>query len=171
MEIPSYDNTKTTHDPLELNNKIQKYYLPISMYSRDVTTKNDKRFIASIYHNNEMILLGTYIILGSYSKEKNVWVWGNRSIIMNKSMKHEISNIRSVLADTIDNEKIKKFVKADLTVLPTNELCENLSYLSYVLVDQSKNIDKDKYNFFTISFHDMMDVLIIKKVLADNMKQ
>lgn len=176
MEIPPYRDIEmkhSEHDPLELNNKIQKHYQPVTMYSRDVVIKGEKRFITSIYRNDNMILRGIYVILGSFSKEKNVWIWGNRSMIMNKSMKNEISHLRSVLSDIVDDVKIKKFIDTDLTVIPTNELCDNLSYLSFILAtNQSDGLKQEtkQYNLFTISFFDIMDVLIIKKVLADNMK-
>jgi hypothetical protein len=177
--IPVFKNYEK--DPFELNNKIIKQYGALQMISYDVFIKKEKKFIASFYYNDVLLLRAIYSIMGSFSKEKNVWFWANRSITLNEPMKNELVRLRTNLVnllsnktnnsreETLLNEKIKKFVQSDYSILSTDEACNILSLLS-LIITADDFFEMNGYSILTIERNSIVEVLIIKKVLTNNMK-
>lgn len=184
MEIPQFndkinnDINKDINPCIELNNKLQKLYSSYDLYSQDVMIRDERKFIGSIYHNKAVILRIDYSILGSYSKDKNVWIWADQSQSINKSDIALISTLRTLIISAIDidadkkfsnNEEmltdIKKFCSMNYLVLPTSELCEYLNHISLLIADQIKGSI-----LLTLSRVNIIDVIIAKKILFNNLK-
>src|SRR5579872_20044 len=139
MEIPHLNSIKSMeHDPLELNNKLISIYKSYAIYSQDVRVRNEKKFIGSIYHEDELLLRFEYIVLGSYSKDMNVWIWADQSMSFNRNTKKEVGNYRTVLSQNITDENLKKFVNTNYSVLASLDLCKNLYYVSLMISENNK---------------------------------
>jgi len=170
-EIKDFSKENIKHDSLKLNNKLIKQFEPLHVYSKDVRIKDEKKFIISFYDKHDkLVLRAIYTVLGSFSKEKNVWVWANTSITINVPMKKEISHLRQIFSSVLKNEKIKQFVQNDHSILPTIELFNNLSYLSLIMtIYPNDNFTKMKtYSLVTLAQENIINVFIIKKILSDN---
>ena len=87
MEILSSDNE--TNESIELNNELLGKFKSYIMYSYDVNIRDEKKFIGSIIANEKVILRVEYVICGSYSKEKNIWIWSDMSNTINNKSKRD----------------------------------------------------------------------------------
>src|SRR5271156_3310286 len=136
MEIHS--SVKNIDSLFDLNNKFVKYYPSCEITSHDYMTKGAKKFLGMLSKDSLTLLAAEYIMLGTYTKEKNVWVWADMSVTMDKSMCREIKSIRSKLLEKVEknssnlNESdeitsIKSFIEKNYTVLPTKKLVSILS--------------------------------------------
>lgn len=186
MEIPQRNNHN--NQSIELNNKLLKLYKSYVLYSQDVVIRDEKKFIGSVYgvHDDKesVVLRVDYIVLGSYSKEKNVWIWADQSQSINKNTKILVSNLRSSIVESDDNsnmwfitrsgnqndddqitKRIKVFCSLDYAVISTAELCTYLNYLSLIISEKIKGSV-----FLTTERGNNIDVLIVKKILFNNIK-
>src|SRR5271155_3739674 len=91
MELHS--ESKTIDALFELNNRFVKYYPFCNVASHDYEIKGIKRFLGMLSKNSVTYLAIEYVIIGTYTKEKNVWVWSDVSFTMDNSMKREIQSI------------------------------------------------------------------------------
>lgn len=176
MEIPQIDD-EINHST-ELNNKLLKLYKSYVMYSQDVVVRDEKKFIGSIYDNETVVLRIDYIVLGSFSKDKNVWIWADQSQSINKSTKITVSNLRTTISETIGStgdivsnldkdliEKLKNFTSVNYLVLSTSELCRYLNYISTIISTKIKGSV-----LLTTERGGNIDVLVVKKILFNNIK-
>jgi len=176
MEIPPLDNK--INKSFELNNELLRLYKSYVFYSNDVLIRDEKRFIGSVYKASEtmnesdrLILRIEYVILGSYTKEKNVWIWADQSQSINKKNKTMINNLRSSVIESLDEgseiwtEKLKGFCTHDYLVISTIELCKQLNHLSIYVSEKNKG-----YVFLTLERGNIIDILIVKKILFNNIK-
>jgi hypothetical protein len=167
MEIHSA--TKNIDALFDLNNKFVKYYPYCEMTSHDYVTKGVKKFLGMLSKDGITLLAAEYIMLGTYTREKNVWVWADMSVTMDKSMSKEIKSLRSKLLETIKNDTnetdeikgVKSFIENNYTVLPTQKVVSILGNIMKVLTDITKSI------ILTNGFRDIVDVLLIKRVIHD----
>lgn len=168
MEIHS--TTKKIESLFDLNNKFVKYYPYCEITSHDYVTKGTKKFLGMLSKNGVTLLAAEYIILGSYTKEKNVWVWADMSITMDKSMSGEIKSIRSKLLENIKNESdesdesqtLKSFIEKNYSVFPTTKIISILSNVMEILANITNSI------MLTNEYRDIVDVLLIKRVIHDS---
>lgn len=165
MELHS--TIKNINSLFELNNKFVKNYPFCDLLSNDYVTNGVKKFLGMFTKNGTTLLAAEYIFLGTYTKEKNIWIWADTSVTIDKSMKKEISSIRSKLIDAIvtlgnsQNNSLKLFVENDYTILHTDSIIETLSEMMSVLSDISKAV------IITNGFRQMVDVMLIKRVIHD----
>lgn len=124
--------SRLSPDGLKLDLELEKYR-PYLITSHILNIKSNDTFMGTLYHDNTKILGFTYILLGAYDDQKNVWMWYSMSNTLNKSMVRNINDFRKDMTKIItDNkveegnsanlEKMKKFIIDDLTVLPTIEI-------------------------------------------------
>jgi hypothetical protein len=180
MEIPPLDNE--INKLFELNNELLRLYKSYVFYSNDVLIRDEKRFIGSVYKapetmdengndSDRLILRIEYMVFGSYTKEKNVWIWADQSQSINKKNKTMINNLRSSVIESLDQgseiwtEKLKSFCTHDYMVIPTIELCKQLNHLSIFVSEKNKG-----YIFLTLERGNIIDILIVKKILFNNIK-
>lgn len=174
MEIFQSDNkldkSANADEVVELNNTLIKRYKSYNIYSQDVTVRGEKKFIGALYHDEEPVLRIEYIVLGSFSKEKNVWIWADQSQSVNKNTKIEISALRlrglEKENDVKSSESIKDFLSQNYTVLSTKELSEKLYWFAGYMATQKNNTSV----ILTSNRGKNIDVMIVKKVLFNNIK-
>jgi hypothetical protein len=156
-------------DHLALNNKIIKNYgaKHIVLSPKCVKIKNEKKFLGFFYYNDILLLIGTYMIIGTFSPEHNVWVWADQSLTLDRTMIGEVSDLRRQLIDSNpSDETFKEFVKSDHTVLSTSDVCNNIITLGDMVVES--DVEKNKYNILTLDYKKKICVLFIKKILTNN---
>ena len=186
MEIPQID--EQINHSIIFNNTLIKMYKSYNMYSHEVVVHDKKIFIGSIYNEDIVVLRVEYIVFGSYSKEKNVWIWADQSQSINKNAKILISRLRSSISKSIDNQnvnhsdnqndkqfdlgiksdknlinKLKNFCSINYIVLATTELCKYLNYISIIVSEQIKDSI-----ILTSERGNNIDILIVKKILFNN---
>lgn len=152
-----------------LNNKFVRFYPYCGIESNYYKVNNIKKFFGIMTKGGKSILAIEYIFLGTYTTEKNIWAWADMSVTIDKNMKTEISELRSKLLQNINkltknttvNNKIKPFVENDYTVLPTMEIIKIISELMIFLYDITK------YTILTNGSRDMIDVILIKRIIHD----
>ena len=141
---------------MDFNNKLINKYKQIDTYFNiiDIYRKN-KKYIISMYNDNDLLLRGEYIIIGSYSKIKNFWIWADQSFTLDKSMVYLVSDIRKKLL----KEKISStFVKNNYTVITTSEIKNNCKILD----------SKLKGNLYFNESDDIIDLILITKIMQNN---
>lgn len=166
MEILSADNKSNEY--VDLNNELLEKYKIYVMYSYDIHVRNEKKFIGSINSDDQTILHIEYIIYGSFSQDKNIWIWSDLSKSLNNSAKIEISHLRSYLIDKLsktDNSDLKKFCSTDFMVLSSLELSNYMYQLSTMI----SNIYK-KCNIITIQRDNIINFIIAKKLLYNGIE-
>lgn len=159
--ITESDNTniKTIFD---LNNKFVKHYPFCDITSNDYRSKGTKKFIGMLTKHGTTILAAEYIFLGTYTMEKNVWIWSDVSVTMDRTMSNEVSNIRSMLLKQQTNDdKLKLFIESDYSILPTMDCTKMLSKIGILLFDTIKSY------ILTNAYRQIVDVLLIKRIVHD----
>lgn len=147
---------------MKLNNIINKYYKNYEAYVNTVQLNTYTTYIYSIYNYTRCILRSEYIILGSLSRSKNIWMWYDQSPILDKLIVNNISEIRrTLLTDTKKlNNKDKEFIKNDHCVITISEL-----YDIFNIIDMRVEGDIFIQNKDT---QDRICVILLTKILQNN---
>lgn len=147
---------------MEFNDKIQNKYKSIQAYFNIIEIyRKDKKYLISLYDNDECILRSEYILLGTYSKLKNFWIWGDESFTLDKIMVKSIKDFRTTLLEKNINNEIKNFIKKNYTVITTREINNIFKVIDTML---KSNI------IFQNTNNDIMDIILITKILQNNIK-
>ena len=154
----------------DINNQLLNEIKSYKFYSKNIIIRGQKKYIGSIYDNDNIILRVDYLVFGSFSKEKNVWIWSNISQIIDNYTKEYITKIRSYIFNNIKKPydediitNIKKFSSDDYSIITTSKLCENLGYISDII----SNITNNNI-FLTIERNNNIDILFINKIIFNN---
>ena len=142
---------------MEFNNMLINKYKSVNVYFNIIYIyRKNKKYIISLYNNdNKLLLRGEYILLGSYKRAKNFWIWGDQSFTLDKSMVYDISNMRkNLLNRKIDND----FIKNNYTVITTNDFNNNCKILDTLL----------KGDIYIDNINDITNVILITKTLQNN---
>jgi len=149
---------------MDFNNNIHNKYKSFQIYFDIVNIyRKDKRFILSIYDNagKKLILRSEYILLGSFSKIKNFWIWSDQSFTLDKTMVNKGKNIRNNLLNKNINEEVKNFIRKNYTIISTIEILNNFKLIDTIL--------KNNILFYDIN-NDISDVILITKILHNNIE-
>lgn len=122
-------------------NKYGSYNLLYNLIDRKTDTNDDKKtdnnvkFIFSVGADNNIIIRGTYVVIGSYSMIHNVWIWANMSLSLDKRMIDKIIDIKEhILSNATKNAtKTINFMNANHIVLPQLELHEHINYIGNII--------------------------------------
>ena len=99
----------------------------------------NKKFIATIYRGNKQELNATYMYIGAWSSEKNVWMWADKSYVLDKQMVSMVARYRK---DKIkQSDALASFLSSDWIVMTQIQLFENLSVLENIYNDMIVTID------------------------------
>ena len=163
---------------IELNNLLLKLHKSYSMYCQDFIINNKIKFIGSIIDNDILLLRIEYIILGSFSKTKNVWIWADQSQSINKKTKNIISDLRTEIIQIINSieyktsnldsdliKKLQNFCVEHYLVMSISELSSYLYYISIIISTKNK-----ESIFLTTTRGNIIDVLIVQQILFNNIK-
>ena len=139
-------------------NIITKKYKPYSTSVDEITVGDKENFIATFYYKNKIILKTNYTILGTFSKEKNIWIWADQSRTLNKLMVNDISKIRNELLNNknIKNTNIYNFINEKYSIWTTDNFFE-------IILNLNKFLGKD---IFFSEYDTLIDVLIFNKILS-----
>lgn len=162
------------NNAFELNNILQKNTNMYNLLSTMVEIKGNYKFIASIYRKNELVLRFDYIVIGSYHKTKNVWIWADQSLTLPKSIIKQIKNIRNDLHTDFhdfDNDSfyniLHQFIDHDYFVLTTSDLKQCIFHIGTKLYNDTEQ----KYKIITFSrTNDIIDFFISKRILFSSLK-
>jgi hypothetical protein len=156
------DVNNNTSCKLDLNTKLEKY-LPLT-FIPSIIGDIKKKFITTLYDANGIIMRGEFIIIGSYSKEKNVWIWSDQSPVLHKKMVKAVIDLRATIINNMSNVSkhdliiFKQFIETPYSIMPISTLFDNLCMLE-TFVGQK---------IITDISYDIMDVYIITNILLDN---
>lgn len=155
---PRNDNSKLN---MKLNTLLMNKYKPYKLTSDMISIQDNNKFIGTIYHNNKLLLKFEYTILGSFSKEKNLWVWCDQSLVLDKKMIKKTSDLRIKFSN--GNNRItdifRDFINQNYSVLPISSLYDNLC-----LIEEITN----NYIISTLNTN-IITLILINKILLNNM--
>jgi len=161
MEIDSTSGAFVLNNILNnaTNNRTNKYGLLFN----SVKVKDKTKFIASVYSRETLVLRFEYDILGTYHKTKNVWLWADQSVTVNKSIVKHVEDLR-------DNYRLRKlkhisFITQNYSVLPTLDLLQNMSDIGKVLLD----VDKRSQIVTFLRNDDFVDFYIVKDIIFESL--
>lgn len=126
----------------------------------DINGKN-KKYIISLYNGDNLFLRSEYIYIGTYSRSKNFWIWSDQSFTLDKSMKHEISNIRKKLLQDKLEHNVNSFIEKNYTIITSIELYDICKIFDNVLNGNILYINEPG---------DIIDIILITKILHNNIK-
>ena len=159
---------------LKLLHNLFKNYKPYKIISDVVEINGERKFVATIYHNDEIILRADYWVLGSYSNDKNLWIWGDQSNVLEKNMCKKICLLRECMGKNVkNNETFLAFLNNNYSVIATSDFYDKLSLLKSLLIDFSCDqvINKNKNrDIITTMGRKVMHVFVLERILSDNMK-
>lgn len=135
----------------DLHNDLIKLYNKYSIESDGIKINNAYRYVFDVIAKNKLIISGSHIVMGSYDRVKNVFIWGNKSATLDKSMVIEIEDARSKLNS---DKSIKLKLIEDTVILSTQDLFEELYIVSQTL---NKEI-----------LVDFPTIYIVKNIFSDN---
>lgn len=153
---------------LKLNNLFVTKYPYSEFVSHDYETKGTKKFLGMLSKNNKTLIAMDYIILGTYTSEQNVWTWSDMSVTMNKTMKQDVTRLRTVLIDILkerDDSKLMMFVENDYSVLPTLEVGAILARLAEYIADTTKSV------LLTNGSGQYLNLIMVKKILYNSTQE
>lgn len=142
---------------MEFYKSLLNRYDKMSVYF-DTIDKDNAIFLISIYDNNNLILRAEYIYIGTFSSSDNLWIWGDQSFTLDKSMISKISKIRKHLLGKKINDDIKTFIKKNYTIITQSEMTDICNTFDKIL---DGNII---YNYSG----ELCDVLLINKIIHNN---
>ena len=143
---------------MDYNAILLKKYKPYGIFSEAIIAQDKKNFIATVYHGNKILLKFKYVLLGSYSKENNLWIWADQSIVLDKTMLESTKKLKEQISHSNIIENLRKFLKP-YTVLPMNDLYDHVTAIEKIT--QHKIIS-------TTPEAMIMSFFLIKKILVDN---
>lgn len=163
MELLLDDKTDYQYiDAFKLNNILEPYKNAYQLVCYSSKIKDQIKFVASLYHNDQLLLRFEYIILGSYNKNKNVWMWADKSLTLNKSIIEQVKDIRLSSYDDTHSDDIKNFYKNNYSVIPTNLFCDIISAMAL-------NYFKKKMQriITLIRGDELIDIFIVKRIMFE----
>lgn len=150
---------------LELNEKLKKYE-SLNVISNIAIVNNKRKFILSIYNLDNVLYRTEYIILGTYSTERNLWVWSNMSTTIDKKMAEYVTNFKDTIISNNTEQKINKkndfmnFMKSMFIVIPSTVFYEYLY-----------EIEQQSHKYKIICHGDnLIHVYVVKNTLFDNIQ-
>ncbi len=147
-------------DGLVLHKKLMKHYKSYKMLSDILKIGDKKMWIITIYYKKSVILKAEYIIIGSYSKQKNIYIWGDQSNVLDKSMVELISEMRKKLLRENINDTFRKFLENDYTVISTLSLLNEFNVIASFTNEQ----------IIMTTGNDIINIISVKKILFTNME-
>lgn len=146
--------------PLTMIEIMRKKYKMLDGFCEKVEKNNEKQFIFSIYHDQKILIKSEGVIIGTYSRQNNIWIWADQSFTADKVMILKTKNIRKSLLELNLNKKERIFVSNNYDVIPTSDLINFLKLLEHKL---SKNIViLDKSN-------DSWQMVLLTKIYINNL--
>ena len=148
---------------MKLNKIIKTNYKYYTGYVNIVPSNTRNVYIYSLYNHRKCILHAEYVLLGSFSRSKNIWIWQDQSDTLDKQMVNDISKIRSELLNKkkINNDQ-KDFVKKNYTIITLSELYDNCKFIDNVINGDIFIVD--------IETDDIIDVILFTKILHNNIE-
>jgi len=139
-------------------------------YSKMISVKDDDRFIGTIYYNNQILLRFEYVLIGSYSKKNNMFIWAESFPIIHKSMTIQSNNVRTELTkidfDEKDENKISDFLTKSYSVIPTITMYDFLARIEKGLNNKDKNI----ITFRSSENKDIIHICMTVRIIINSLK-
>ncbi len=160
---------------LSLLHKLTENYKPYKIISDVVEINNERKFVATIYYDEEVIMRAEHWILGSYSYDKNLWIWGDQSNVLEKNMCKKISTLREQLLNGSlkFDDTFTTFLKNNYSIVTTSDIYEKLSSLKTLLSKFSHEkiitVNKNR-DIITTMGRKIIHVFVLERILSDNMK-
>ena len=136
----------------DLHYDLIKRYKNYSIKSLGQKIADTYHYMFDVIVKDNIIMSGIHIAMGSYDRNKNIFVWSNLSETLDRNIIKDIEKIRS----NIKNTKIDE----DISVLSTQDLLKELRNVSSAL-DIDILIDRSIES-------NMTNVYIIKNIFSDN---
>lgn len=167
MEIISLDNNGNndlvSNNAFALNNTLESDINNYNLIFNVVNVNEIPKFIISVYKNGSLTLRFEYLILGTYHKIKNVWIWADQSLTLDKSMVQNIKDMRNNFRNDTNLSREKHFIDHDYYVLPTTKL------INYMYQIGKKLFTDNTYQIVTFLRNDgIVDFYISKRILFEN---
>lgn len=140
-----------------INNSINRYNLLFNT----VKVNDRLKFIASMYFQETLVLRFEYNILGTYHKTKNVWMWADQSVTVNKSIVKCVGNLRDKYRHKF---KHTSFIDRDYNVFPTLELTQYIIDIGTVFFN-----DDGKQIVTFLRNDDFIDFYIVKHIIFESL--
>ena len=154
MDPPIENDTQS----MKLNKKLLTDYKPYHMISDVIQIRNKNKFVANIVHDDKIILKVKYVLLGSYSKNKNFWIWLDQSFVIHKEMIKMIGKLRAKIKTKNITDNTRKFVSDNYCILPSIDLYNHLSIIE-------ETINNDVITVQDYSGGDNIIVFVVKRIL------
>jgi len=129
-----------------------------SLHTITKGNQENKKFIITIYRGTKQELNATYMYIGAWSSEKNVWMWADKSYVLDKQMVSMVARYRK---DRIEqSDVLAGFLSSDWMVMTQIRLFENLSMLENIYNDMIVTTDDTRTR--------AIRVMCIKNVMFDS---
>lgn len=147
-----------------INNTLRGDINKYKIFFNVVKAKEMPKFIISIYQTEILIFRSEYSILGSYDKTKNVWIWADQSLTLDKSLVQYVKDLRCDFRNDTTLLQLKHFIDHDYYVLPTAKL------INYIFHIGNKLFIENKYQLVTfLRNDDIIDFYIFKRILFERL--
>lgn len=164
MELLLDDNPDSQKgEAFKLNNILETHKNIYQLVCYNTKIKDQNKFVASLYHKDELMLRFEYIIIGSYHKSKNVWIWSDQSLTLNKTIIEQVKDIRLKFYDINGtSEEIKIFCKNNYSVIPSISFCKIIAMIALDIFNTNSQ------RIITLTRSDeMIDVYIVKRIMFE----
>jgi hypothetical protein len=145
---------------MELHDKLYKLYGGYEIYNDYL--ENNKPIII-IQSNDVLVLKGTYVLLGSYSRTKNIWRWADGSIYTDKIITNRTTELRK---DIKKYNELQKFASEDQSISTSDEIYNNINMIGTILNCFILTNHSDKSE---MTNHPIVHFFMLDKILINNM--
>lgn len=166
MEIPS-SGTENTIKALEFNNELRSWKKEYRCFSERVNINEQNKFIASLYENEDLVFRFEYIIMGTYNKEKNIWIWASESQTLDRSLVERINALKDKMRFNKECEHQKHFIDEAYTVIPTDAIKNVLAKFAVAVYTMSSK-QNQLLTLLSPKNIDNVDVYVVNRVLFEN---
>jgi hypothetical protein len=125
----------------------------------------------SIIHNSNILIRGKYLILGSYSLTKNIWIWADSSPTLDKNSIENIREFKNNIILKNINKNLRNFIESKpsllkshemISILPRSQMFDMIDEIGRV-ADVGNNIISYKLSNNKIVF------IIVEKIIFENL--
>lgn len=158
------DDSSSNGDALKLNNELKSWEKSYYFYSERVNVNERNKFIGSIYNTNDtkLVLRFEYIIIGTYDKGKNLWIWASESVTLDRSLIAQNNALKEFLRSDKNCKHLKKIIDASYTVIPTQDITNTLAIFATVI------FESDRGQLMTLrGGEDRVHVIMINRILFE----
>lgn len=148
---------------MELHKKLIEKYKQYDMIFDDMN-------YLSILHDNNVLIRAKYLILGSYSSNKNIWLWADSSPTLDKTIIKNIQDFKNDISLKNIDKNLRNFVESRPQILESDNIMVNIlpTHTLLDMIDMIGHIQNVNIINYSLS-NNKTAFVVIEKIVFENL--